>query len=374
MQSHHQSIADISGGVDRFFKKVFTAVTVDGPSIDPIALQKHPHMIVSTHRSHVDYFLEGYLLFFRGFKNMRFAAGDNLTRLPYIGPRFRSFGAFSVARENPFDRTYVRNLCNRVIDMMEKREAVIVFPEGGRSYSGSMLEIKNGILGASVLLQARKPDDDVCLVPMAVSYECPPDLPYFSMLLAGKKFRKRTQPFFKRLLGNLLYFGADILAFGPFFCAQWTGRKYGEIYVDYEEPVRVRSIVDPAAHVSADDGSAGNEFFAHRVSMQKVSEFMAQRFVALYRLLPQHLLAEALRVGGPSITTDRAEAAIPGLLDSLRARARNLKSLEPYSPAEIVAQGKRQLLRLGAVRVNKDRITVRRMPIIMYCSAPLRDG
>ena len=371
MQSHHEAVTRVSNGIMGFFYRVFTSVNVEGPDLDAEMVQQHPHMIVSTHRSHIDYFLGGLTLFFKGFKHMRFAAGDNLTRLPYIGPRFKAFGAFSVSREIAFERNYVKNLSHRVVSMMEHKEAVIVFPEGGRSYSGSTLEVKNGILGAAVLLQAKMPQEDVLLLPMAVSYECPPDARYFGMLLAGKKFRKRTQPFLKRVLGNALYFGADILAFGPFILAPRFGRTYGAVFVDYEEPVSVRSLIDIEANKAQD---AKDEFFAHRASMQRVAEVMHRRFMTLFRMLPQHLLAVVLREGGGPMTAAQAAEAMAPLVEKLQAAGANLKSITPLSPAAIVEAGTAGLLRLGAVKAKRGVLSVKKESILDYCAAPVRDA
>jgi 1-acyl-sn-glycerol-3-phosphate acyltransferase len=369
MQTYHQSVMGVADGIDRFFKQVFTSVAVEGPVLDAQEVQRHPHMIVATHRSHVDYFLVGHLLIFRGFKNLRFAAGANLTGLPYIGPRFQAFGAFTVEREIAFERDYVKRLCNCVAEMMENREAVLVFPEGGRSYAGATLEVKTGVLGAAALVQARRPAEDVLLLPMAVSYECPPDVPWFSLLLAGKRLRRRTQPFVKRLIGSLLYFGADILAFAPFLAAPRTGRKYGAAYIDYDAPMPVRSQVDVEG--AAADG--GDDFYVHRAPMQKLAAIMRQRFMGLYRLLPMHLLASIIGEK-TAATAAQAEKHLLPLIETLGAAGRNVKSLEHRPPAEIVEEGKRQLLRLKAIAQKGDVWTVRKKTIIDYCSAPVHES
>jgi 1-acyl-sn-glycerol-3-phosphate acyltransferase len=371
MKTHHQRIIDISGSVDRFLRSAFTDLIVEGPPIDAPALQRHPHMVVCTHRSHVDYFLIGHNMFFRGFKHMRFAAGDNLTKLPWIGVRFREFGAFTVAREIAFERNYVKNLCNQVVAMMAQREAVIVFPEGGRSYSGSMLEVKNGVLGAAVLMQSQCAGEDVFLLPMAISYECPPDVPWFDMLLAGKKLRRRTQPFLKRVLGTILYFGADFLAFAPFFFGRRFKRRYGAVYIDYGEPLSVRAAVDIEGNRTP--GSRGDSFFEHRASMQKLAEIMQQRFCALYRILPMHILAFLLNETGP-LPQDEAVKRVPRPLDALRSAGRNMKSLDKFqSPDAIIAEGQRQLLRLKAITVKNGTIAIRKKTIVGYYAAPIID-
>jgi 1-acyl-sn-glycerol-3-phosphate acyltransferase len=370
MRSPHQTVINRSNTINRFFNSVYTEINIAIPSFEPDRIQEHPLMVACTHRSQVDYFLGGVVLFNKGFKHMRFAAGDNLTKLPVIGSIFKGFGAFTVERDIGFERNFIKNLCTKVIGMMEKKEAVVVFPEGGRSYSGSMLELKSGILGAAVLLQARRPDEDVFFLPMAISYECPPDAPWFSMLLKGKKLRKKTQPFFKRLIGNLLYFGADFLGFLPFITARKTGRTYGAVYIDFDTPVAIRSLVDIELNRAKD---AKDEFFAHRASMQKVGTFIAGRFVALYRLLPMHLVAEICKSGNAPAVAE-IEAAIPSLLEKLRADTRNIVSLAGLTPAEIVELGIKQLERLKVISRTDKCIIIKKQTLLEYCAAPVNDS
>ena len=371
MKTYHQRIIDISVSVDRFLKSAFTDINVEGPAIDPSVLQQHPHMVVCTHRSHVDYFLIGHLLFFRGFKHMRFAAGDNLTKLPWIGLRFRSLGAFTVAREIAFERNYVKNLCNQVVTMMAQREAVVVFPEGGRSYSGSMLEVKNGVLGAAILMQSQLPNEDVFLLPMAISYEYPPDVPWFDLLLTGKRYRRRTHPFFQRFLGSIFYFGADILAFVPFFLARRWGKPYGAVYIDYDTPLAVRAAID--IEENRTPASRGDVFFEHRASMQKLADLMQQRFCTLYRILPMHVLSFLLYLAG-TLSLDEAVSRLPPPIKALRHANRNMKSLDRFSsPHGIVAEGQRQLLRIKAITIKNGVMTVRKKTIVRYYAAPVID-
>ena len=233
-----------------------------------------------------------------------------------------------------------------------------------------MLEIKSGILGAAILLQARYPDEDVFFLPMAISYEYPPDAPWFPLLLRGKKMRKKTQPFYKRFLGNVFYFGADLLAFLPYITARKTGRAYGAAYIDFDTPVAIRSLVDIEGNRAKD---VKDVFFSHRASMQKVADFIAKRFFALYRLLPMHLVA-AIGKNRDACAIADLEAAIPALLDTLRADGRNLTSLVDQTPADIVKQGIRQLERLKAVSQTGDIVSIKKRNILEYYAAPVNDG
>ncbi|MBN1307670.1 MAG: 1-acyl-sn-glycerol-3-phosphate acyltransferase [Chitinispirillaceae bacterium] len=367
MTSYHQAVASAIKGVRSFFETTFTAIHIDGPQLDAASLSTRPIMLVGTHRSHIDYFFLGYVFHQLGFKNLRFAAGDNLTGLPWIGRRFINYGAFTVERDTGFDRYYIRNLCFNVVSMIEKGDVVIVFPEGGRSYSGAMLEMKSGILAASVISQAKDLSRDVRYIPIAVSYECPPDVPWFSMLMKGKMWRKRSNILPKRLLGNLLYFGADISAFLPLFLPRFLKRTHGAVYMDYGAPVSLRSIIDISA-LKTD--TARDDFSAHRVSMQKLSEAVFEQLYRLYRILPLHVVAAQLKVHRRRSITDCADS-FPDVIADLKGKGRNVKQIEKLTPLENAVTGIRQLRRLKAVMVKRNICSIRNESLINYFAATI---
>ena len=361
-KEYHRQIASVKVAVNDFFVRNFTETHIDGPQLDPEELQKSPVMFVSTHRSHVDYFLAGISFFKMGFKNLRFAAGDNLTKLPYVGPRFLAFGAFAVARDTGFERNYVRNLCAQVVKMLEGGDAVLVFPEGGRSYTGAMLDIKGGILNAALMTQAANPDKDVYLLPAAISYECPPDVPFFPLLLKGKKLRKKPNNAIKRLLGDVYYFGADIMAFAPLMFKA-TSRRRGAVYMDYGAPVSVKSLVDLEANRVK---NARDEFSAHRVSLDIVGERIREMLTSIYRILPIHIVSSVLKASGGSVDM----AAVDGEVEKMKAKAsesgRNCKTIGAMTAPEIVKAGVDQLRGLKAVIVRNGKITVLKENITNY--------
>lgn len=367
MNSYHQAVANVSSDVRRFMHDTFTNIEISGPDLDPKSLNSTPLMLVSTHRSHVDYFLIGSIFHDLGFNTLRFAAGDNLTKLPWIGPRFTSFGAFTVERDTGFNRHYVRDLCFKVVEMIEKGETVLVFPEGGRSYSGSMLDIKTGILGASVISQANDSNRDVHYIPVAVSYESPPDLPWYAMQIKGKNWRKRSNILPKRLLGNLLYFGADVCSFVPFLFAHKFRKKYGTIYIDYGKPVSIRSIIDVLAKKAE---KARDEFSAHRNSMQELSEIVFNQLTRLYRILPAHVVASYLKKEGDG-TRKACQHYFTETIAKLESEGRNTTQLLLHSPEENVELGCRLLKKMKAISIKKDTIKVKNPSLIAYYAATI---
>ncbi len=368
MKKPYQLAVDgITDTLNSFFTRAFTSVNVERNGYDPEILKDSMVMTVSTHRSQTDYFLFGWVLYNNGIPYLRIAAGDNLTGFPVLGKKFRAFGAFPVRRDMAFRKSYVRGLCLDVVKMMEDNEPILVFPEGGRSYGGDMLQIKGGILMSAVLAQARHPDKKVFLLPAAVSYEFLPELPFFEMLHKGKGMRKKSNNMLVRLLGNLYYFGADIIGFAAFILGTRMGIKHGEVFVDLGKPVCVRDIVDVAGNYNA---SARDEMSGHQASMRAICDHLFTTLQSLYRVLPEHVVAAVLKEH-PSIGMQAAIEPVGVLCNRLLAQKRNCRSLAGLSKEQVFAKGLEQLRHVKAIAIRHGALEVRKQAIVDYYAAAL---
>jgi 1-acyl-sn-glycerol-3-phosphate acyltransferase len=367
MKSYDRNVKNVAKGVHNFFYSAYNAIHISGPALDLKELKNSGLMITAAHRSMADYYLLGMLMHDLGIENLRFAAGDNLTRLPIVGPKFRAFGAFTIDRDFGFNRSYIKHLCNRVVNMIEDNDSIIVFPEGGRSYHGNMMELKGGVLAAAVVAQARNPEKKIYMLPITFSFERLYELPYFNLLEKGKILRKRTNPFFKRWIGNAYYFGADIIAFFRYYCNYRLGRKQGDIFVDYGEPVPISDLVDIKAHVSAD---AKDDLFAHKKTIQLLGEAIRQKLHALYRLLPMHVAAYCLNTHTTRLLTD-LQQTIAVVVAQLTKQNLNTKSIASLTAGEILDAGIRQLSCYKALSVDGGVVRVVRPSIIEYYAAAI---
>jgi 1-acyl-sn-glycerol-3-phosphate acyltransferase len=366
---YQKAVDNVTGSLSWFFDRAFSKIHVDRTGYDPESLKDAMVMVVSTHRSQTDYFLFGWVLFNNGVKYLRIAAGDNLIGLPVIGKKFSAFGAFPVKRDMAFRKNYVRKLCWDVVGMMEDNEPILLFPEGGRSYAGNMMEPKGGILLSAVLAQARNPGKQVLLLPGAVSYEHLPELPYFEMLKKGKEMRKKSGNIFKRLLGNIYYFGADIIAFGKLILRTRLGLSHGEVYIDIGAPLAINDIVDVKANFSA---SARDEFSGHQASMRIIGARLYTVLQSLYRILPEHVAAGVLKEN-PAVTKQAALAPVGVIVKRLREQKRNTKSLDGLTEDQILAAGLRQLRHVKAVSLRGGAVEIQKQSIIDYYAAALED-
>jgi glycerol-3-phosphate O-acyltransferase len=366
MNEYHSTLAKTALKTDKFFKKTFSRFIVDGPPI-PDEVTKSPSMIVSTHRSHTDYFILGTVFHLKGIVNLRFAAGNNLTEFPYLGRKFKQWGAFAVERDRAGGKNYVRALCAQVVEMLEKGDNIIVFPESGRSYKGAMMDVRGVILSALVIAQSHSLGQKHFMVPVAISYEQLPELLYFKMLEKGKAIRKEKGGLLKRIYGNILYFGSDLIAFAKFLSANKFGKNYGVVYIDYAQPVAIQDIIDIETINNPD---SKNEITAHRVAVQKICEYMHSKFIMLYRILPMHVMA-AIMIRHGSSDSIKAREFVPGIVEILEKANCNLKSLANLSPAEIVEQGIHQLHKMKAIEARNGTIHIKEESILAYYAAAI---
>lgn len=367
-EDYQKNVDSVAAGVRRFFEKSFNKVEVSISEKARAACKTGPLMVASTHRSHADYFLLGGLLNSYGTKHIRFAAGDNLTNLPYIGPRFTGFGAFPVERARARDRSYIVQLSEEVASMLLDRQSILVFPEGGRSYKGNMMNINQVVIGGSILAQSRDRSAPVTIVPCAISYEKLPELTYFDTLEKGRQLRRSGKNPFQSLLGNTLYFGADAWAFVKFLNAHRFGGKYGDLYADFGDPFTISDCTDIDAGKKKD---APDNFWAYRKPARDLANEIYGRFLSLYRLLPEHAVAASLE-GRETVHATEAKAQIQSFLELADSNGRNVKSLIDLSADEILEKGIDQLRSRKLIAVNGSTIGVRSRSLIDYYAAAFK--
>ena len=318
-------------------------------------------MVVCPHRSHMDYVAGGLRLSSLGVTRLRFAAGDNLTRIPWFGAKIRAMGAFSVFRGKASQRSYLFRLTEQVRDILLNNYKVVVYPEGGRSYSGEMLDIRTGITGAAVMAQQSSPQTPVYYLPMTMAYDYLPEVPYYSLLLRGKRMRDKGSNSVVRFMGSFLYYWAD----GWSFFKLLFNKHPDHIKIILGEPVKITDIVDVEGEYQA---NARNEFLANRKAIQKCADYIKTVFVDMFAILPHHLVASLL-MADEEITPEHVIA----LRETLVPQKGNLQYIENLTGAELVAQGKSTLKRHRAITYSKKKITIKSRPIVQYFSSAVND-
>lgn len=111
-----------------------------------------PLLVVSNHTTYFDPFW----IAVRIYRTVRFMAWDKIFQYPIAGRLLRWLGAFPVSLENPESSAFKSSL-----KVLRMGEALMIFPEGGRSPDGKLLPFKEGAAHLALKLE-------VTILPVAV--------------------------------------------------------------------------------------------------------------------------------------------------------------------------------------------------------------
>ncbi len=321
--------------------------------------------IVSSHRSHLDYLISGVQLIDESVPRVRFAAGDNLTTLPILGRKFKSLGAFSVYRGKASQRSYLFKLADFVKKVLLRGQNLLVYPEGGRSYSGRMLEMKTGLIGAAVMAQKENPNKEYYYLPLTCSYSIVPDARFFPILLKGKQLRDKSKNPLVKMIGSGLYLGSDILTFLKIWLFPL---KKSTVYVDIGEHIKIRDVVDI-------DGTyrekSKNQFFANGVAIKKSAEVIYDAILKTYRIMPHHIVAYLLLK--EQFHSESREEFVDSILREVKENGFNRKSLDGKSIAQIMDEGFDLLKRNGVCRGSLRKPHIKSEMLLDYFAGSVKD-
>src|SRR5256885_6694443 len=115
-----------------FFNRINDGIKVDGPGLDPPmkAAANAPVVLTPSHKSHVDYLIMSYVLWYRGYSVPLVAAGDNLS-FPPLGTFLRRGGAFFLRRSFKGDKVYQASFRAYLKKLVHDGIHHEFFPEGG---------------------------------------------------------------------------------------------------------------------------------------------------------------------------------------------------------------------------------------------------
>jgi len=133
-------------------------------------------ILAPTHVSNMDSPLIGYALYQAGLPPFVYGAGLNLFTNPVMGWWMSRLGAYTVDRRKK-SQLYKEVLKDYSVRCLTTRHHSLFFPGGTRGRSGAIeTKLKKGLLGTSIvawqeMLQAKRPDSDVYVVPLTLSYQ-----------------------------------------------------------------------------------------------------------------------------------------------------------------------------------------------------------
>ena len=233
---------------------------------------KREIIYVSSHRSHLDYLVMPYELYYMGLRPPHAAAGINLSFWP-LGVFLRRGGAFFIRRSFKGNRLYASVFTEYLNVLMLKGFPILYFPEGGRSRTGRLLAPKTGMLSMIVQGYLKDPSRSVALVPVYIGYDKVAEVSSYLKELRGAKKQKES---FLSLLGarRILktQFGKAYVGFGDSIdldeyldkhCSGWRQETHQfdtrpawytqmiqELAVDLMRGINAAAIVNPVSLVA----------------------------------------------------------------------------------------------------------------------------
>lgn len=213
--------------LDRFFtwfwQRVYRGVVVENGDVLRRFASDKEIIIAPSHRSHMDYLLMSYVMYYLGLSIPHTAAGVNLNFWP-VGKILRWGGAFYLRRTFKGNRLYTTVFQEYLHFLMRKGHTISYFPEGGRSRSGKLLQPKTGMLSMIAKTVLDDPDIRVVLVPAYISYDKTFEVATYFKELRGSKKRKESLTQFLKL--------------GKIFRA-----NLGRATISFAEPIDVRDFL-----------------------------------------------------------------------------------------------------------------------------------
>ncbi|MGK0271631.1 MAG: glycerol-3-phosphate O-acyltransferase [Cocleimonas sp.] len=218
------TIQVMTRALSSFWNRFYSGIEVhNNDDLKTIALT-HELVYVPCHRSHIDYLLLSYVIFFQGLAIPYIAAGKNLN-MPIIGTILRGGGAFFIRRSFKGNELYSTVMFEYVAELISKGIAIEYFVEGGRSRTGRLLQAKPGMLSMTVrgFLKYRK--RPVAFIPVYIGYEKLLESKAYQAELSGED--KKSETFINSIRSILKIRG-----------------EYGKVHTNFGEPIYLNQLLD----------------------------------------------------------------------------------------------------------------------------------
>ncbi|MEE4361305.1 MAG: glycerol-3-phosphate 1-O-acyltransferase PlsB [Pseudomonadales bacterium] len=299
--------SDISFPVVRFFdvlltwlwNRLYDGVDVSGiESVKQVA-EDHTLIYVPSHRSHIDYLLLSYVLFYNGLMLPHIAAGKNLN-LPIVGPLLRRGGAFFMRRSFRDDPLYAAVFEAYLGRVFARGFSVEYFVEGGRSRTGRLLPPRPGMLRMTLASFLHGSGRPFAFVPVYFGYEKVIEARSYMGELRGSAKRKES------VLGLLR-------------SLRFLRQSFGKVQVNFGTPLDLGAFLDRAQPGWRDAAASEAEPAWFGPVVRSLGQVLHQRVNAAASLNPVGAVSLAL-LTTPRQALDEAELAL--FLDDILALVR----------------------------------------------------
>lgn len=239
-------------GLTIFWNRFYSGIDVSNSEYLKNLALSHELVYVPCHRSHIDYLLLSYVIYYEGLAIPYIAAGKNLN-MPIIGSILRGGGAFFIRRSFKGNQLYSTLMFEYLAELIAKRVPIEYFVEGGRSRTGRLLKPKPGMVSMTIRGFLKYRQKPVAFIPVYIGYEKLLESKAYQAELSGED--KKSETFFNSIRSILRIrgsFGKVSANFGqPVFLNKVLDEQspswLAEAYDDSLRPPWVRSVVDKTA-------------------------------------------------------------------------------------------------------------------------------
>jgi glycerol-3-phosphate O-acyltransferase len=254
----------------------------DGLSIDSEGLakirnlsKKMPFVIISCHRSHIDYLLLSYVFFKNNIQLPFIAAGNNLSFFP-LGYIFRRSGAFFLRRSFRGNDVYGEVFSKYIATLLHEGLPLEFFIEGGRSRTGKMVMPKYGLLSMIIQAYQDKYCENLAAVPVYIGYDrVIEERSYLQELSGAPKVQENTVEIIKT---------TKILR-----------KRYGRVYINVGEPIIMKDYLEaqdkPMEQMTVDE----RQSLYRKIGYEVVLEINKVSVVTPFALVASGLLSHDRR-------------------------------------------------------------------------------
>jgi glycerol-3-phosphate O-acyltransferase len=224
----HIFVAILARILTWFWNKLYDGVELH--HIDQLqnVIEGNEVVYVPCHRSHIDYLLLSYAIYYKGYAIPHIAAGINLN-MPIVGRFLRKGGAFYLRRSFKGNTLYTMVFMKYLGLMMARGHSIEYFIEGGRSRTGRLLQPKTGMLSMTLRSYLRDPRRPVVFVPVYFGYEKIVEGETYINELSGKPKKKES-------------------IFGLLKTLPALREHYGKVHVSFGEPIALERLLEGYMH------------------------------------------------------------------------------------------------------------------------------